>query len=196
MVAALSLSHFANRTRLGSSRMSGFWGICGFGSWCSGGPGGGVGGVGGEDYLVAPRGGRDHTKGLSTTEWQQDISPRTSCATSTSGDVWLPAKAALTRRAEGTTSTSQWWRSETDKSAVFAGFRFIQDRQTGRPSAFLVNIVPSAAFRIPVALKNQTLPRVTNLNELPSPLEWKTEAKREGGWIFGGKEGVQKHKLW
>lgn len=122
-------------------------------------------------------GGHDRTKGLSTTEWQQWISPRTSCATSASGDTQLPAKSCSKPTTSGSANVRilerlrkyagcpkmqggnehkpmlEVWDWQVCCLCWFQIYTGQTDRQTISYGAFRVNVVPSATFEFPLALK-------------------------------------------
>lgn len=91
---------------------------------------------------------------------------------------WLPRVQG--RGGGDTTRTSQRWRSESDRSAVFAGFRFIQDRQTGGPSAvepFRCTSTPQPHLKFPPLLLDLTAPPCDQSECATIPSSFKDRSK-------------------
>lgn len=93
----------------------------------------------------------------------------------------------------GGTRTSHRWRSETDESAVFAGFRFIQDRQTGRPSAaelFRRTLTPRPHLSFPLFLDLSLSPcDESECATIPSGFKDRSKVSR---WVdFEEKKGSE-----
>ena len=155
-------------------------------------------------------------KGLSTTEWQQEISPYTSCATSTSGDAWLPAKK-LNRRLTWRLDKHPWetekvrwlprvqgenkhkpimevWDWQVCCLCWFQIYTGQTDRQTISYGALSgESHPPSATFKFPLALKPNSAPcDKSEWATIPSSVK---DRSRVGGWVDLRRKGSPKHKM-